>query len=75
MKDITVKEVLAKLPGRELETSMRTFLRPIMEYLRDKRLQEVGPLAVQGIRGSESPVVTQMAQSAREPDRRNQRAR
>lgn len=63
MKDITVKEVLAKLPGRELETSMRTFLRPIMEYLPDKRLQEVVPLAVQGILGSESPVVTQMAQS------------
>lgn len=63
MKDITVKEVLAKLPGRELERSMRTFLRPIMEYLPDKRLQEVVPLAVQGILGSESPVVTQMAQS------------
>ena len=62
MKDIAIKEVLSKLPKQELETSMETYLRPMIEQIPDKRLQGVVALAIQGILGSESPVITQMAQ-------------
>lgn len=63
MIDKAVKEVLDRLPTAELENSLETFLKPMMAILPDKRLQGVVPLAVRGILGSESPVVTQMAQS------------
>ncbi len=63
MIDIAVKEVLDKLPVTELENSMQSFLEPMMVVLPDKRLQQVVPLAVRGIIGSETPVVTQMAQT------------
>lgn len=63
MVDIATKEVLDKLPVAELEDSLHTFLRPMMTVLPDKRLQEVVPLAVRGILGSETPIVTHMAQT------------
>lgn len=62
-KDIAIKEVLAKLPIEELERSMGSFLEPMREQVPDKRLKGVIPLANQGILGSESPVVTQRAQT------------
>jgi hypothetical protein len=62
MIDIAVKEILDKLPMLELEQSLETFLAPLMAGLPDRRLQAVVPLSVRGIIGSESPVVTQMAQ-------------
>jgi len=62
MLDITVKAILDKLPVNELEHSLTTFLAPLMAVLPDRRLQAVVPLSVRGIIGSESPVVTQMAQ-------------
>ena len=62
MRDIAVKAVLDKLPVRELEDSLETFVKPIMERLPDKRLQRVVPLAIRGMLGSETPVITQMAQ-------------
>ena len=63
MIDIAVKAVLDKLPVVELEKSLDVFLGPMMAVLPDKRLQQVVPLAVRGIIGSETPVVTQMAQT------------
>ena len=63
MEDIAVKEVLAKLPMKELETSLETYLKPMIERMPDKRLQEVIHMVIQGILGSESPVITQMAQT------------
>ena len=63
MIDIAVKAVLDKLPVIELENSLHTFLNPMMKVLPDKRLQQVVPLAVRGIIGSETPVVTHMAQT------------
>ena len=63
MIDIATKEVLDKLPVAELEDSLHTFLQPMMEVLPDKRLQQVVPLAVRGILGSETPIVTHMAQT------------
>jgi len=44
MIEKAVKEVLDKLPTAELENSMETFLKPMMEVLPDKRLQGVVPL-------------------------------
>lgn len=63
MHTIPVAEVIQQLPLSEIEASLTDFLQPIMERLPDKRLGRVVPLSVQGILGSESPVVLQMAQS------------
>jgi hypothetical protein len=63
MIDIAVKEVLDKLPVAELADSLHTFLQPMMAVLPDKRLQQVVPLAIRGILGSETPIVTHMAQT------------
>jgi len=63
MRNIAMKEVLVKLPIRELGTSLETFLKPMMEQVPDKRSKGVIPLAIEGILGSESPVVLQMAQT------------
>ena len=59
---IPVNEVLEQLPVEELETSMASFLEPIMKRLPDQRLKQVAGRAISGILGSESPIVTQMAQ-------------
>jgi hypothetical protein len=63
MNTIPITEVMKQLPVAELEDSLTNFLQPIMEQLPDKRLGRVVPLSVQGILGSESPVVLHMAQS------------
>lgn len=62
MFDITAKAILDQLPVTELEQSLTTFLAPMMTVLPDRRLQAVVPLSVRGIIGSESPVVTRIAQ-------------
>jgi hypothetical protein len=46
-----------------LTQSLDTFLSPLYELLPDRRLDKVVALSIRGIIGSESPVVTQMAQS------------
>lgn len=63
MIDIAVKAILDKLPLVELEQSLDKFLSPLYPVLPDRRLKKVMVLSVRGIIGSESPVVTQMAQS------------
>lgn len=63
MTTIAVSDMLDQLPLAEVQASLREYLAPMMEVLPDKRLGRVVPLAVQGILGSESPVVTQMAQT------------
>ena len=63
MTTIAVNDVLEQLPVTEVQASLNEFLGPMMDVLPDKRLGQVVPLAVQGILGSGSPVVTQMAQS------------
>jgi hypothetical protein len=63
MIDIAVKAVMDKLPLTELTQSLDTFLSPLYELLPDRRLDKVVALSIRGIIGSESPVVTQMAQS------------
>ena len=50
-----------KLPVAELQADLDLFLQPVLRRLPEKRLRVVGKLAVQGILGSQSPLLTQMA--------------
>lgn len=68
MIDIAIKAVMDKLPVAELAQSLDTFLSPLYAVLPDRRLDKVVALSVQGIIGSESPVVTQIAQSVARTD-------
>jgi len=63
MIDIAIKEVLGKLPLEELEGSIKEFVEPMLEKMPDKRLKSVIQLAIEGILGSESAVVSQMSQN------------
>lgn len=63
MIDIVLKGVMDKLPVAELRQSLDTFLKPVYAQLPDRRLNKVVALSIRGIIGSESPVVTQMAQT------------
>ncbi len=63
MIDIAIKEVLGKLPLEELEGSLAEFVEPMMEKMPEQRLKSVISLAIEGILGSESPVVSQMSQN------------
>lgn len=63
MNTIPIAEVMKQLPVLEIKESLTDFLQPIMERLPDKRLGRVVPLSVEGILGSESPVILQMAQA------------
>jgi hypothetical protein len=62
MDTIAASTVLDQLPVAEVQASLHGFLAPMMTRLPDKRLGRVVALAVQGILGSQSPVVAQMAQ-------------
>jgi len=61
MASIQQDEAIGKLPVWELQTELALFLQPVLWRLPEKRLRAVGELAVQGILGSQSPVVTHMA--------------
>ena len=61
MSTIAQNEVLAKIPLAELEAEIETFLEPVTKRLPEKRLRTVVSLAIRGISGAQSPVVTQMA--------------
>ncbi len=61
MSSIPQNEVIDKLPVAELQASLDLFLQPVLRRLPEKRLRAVGKLAVQGILGSQAPLLTQMA--------------
>lgn len=63
MRDIAIKEVMGKLPAAELDISLTTFLEPLMARMPDQRLRRIMPRTSRVILGSESPVVTKMAQT------------
>lgn len=63
MDRILRSDAAANLPFRELTDELDTFLEPLSAKLPEKRLREVGRLAVQGIIGAESPVVTEIARA------------
>jgi len=68
MPTILPNDARSKLPTRELQESLETFLQPLTDRLPDARLPAVARLMVQGIVASESPIVTQIARGAREPE-------
>jgi hypothetical protein len=69
MGSILQDDVIDKLPVAELSATLDLFLELVLMHLPEKRLQAVGKLAVQGILGGQSPVVTQMARGlAREEE-------
>jgi hypothetical protein len=63
MGSILQNDAIDKLPVSELNTTLETFLEPVLTNLPEKRLQDVGKLVVQGILGSQSPLITQMARA------------
>jgi hypothetical protein len=63
MNSIPQIEAIGKLPVTELQTELADFLQPALRRLPDKRLRTVGQLAVEGVLGGRSPVVTHMAQA------------
>jgi len=69
MDTILQKGVIDKLPAAELTATLETFVEPVLMHLPERRLREVAKLAVQGIIGGQSPVVTQIARGvAREEE-------
>ena len=64
MKRILQKSrAIDNLPVAELMDELTAFLEPVLVHLPEKRLREVGKLAVRGIIGAQSPLVTQMARA------------
>ncbi|MGQ9598302.1 MAG: hypothetical protein ACUVWZ_02690 [Anaerolineae bacterium] len=61
MNSILQDEVIGKLPVAELQAGLDLFLQPALQRLPEERLRAVAKLAVQGILGSQSPLLTQMA--------------
>ncbi len=63
MSTIAQKELLAKIPVVQLEAEIEKFVEPVTKRLPEKRLKKVISLAVRGISGAQSPVITQMARA------------
>ena len=61
MNKITRNETLDKLPVAEIKATLHRFMEPVLAQMPEKRLRVVTELAVQGILGGQSPLVTQMA--------------
>ena len=61
MSSILQNRAIDKLPVAELQADLDRFLQPVLRRLPEKRLRAVGQLAVQGILGSQSPLLTHMA--------------
>jgi hypothetical protein len=68
MDTILQNRAIVNLPATELEEALIAFLELVLLHLPEKRLQEVGKLAVQGVIGGQSPVVTQMARGVRQDE-------
>ena len=61
MNTILQNDGFDKLPVDELTATLGVFMEPVLMHLPEKRLRTVGKLAVQGVIGGQSPLVTQMA--------------
>jgi hypothetical protein len=68
VSSIAHRDLLAKLPADELESSLDEFLQPVTELLPDRRLMAVTALLTQGIVASQSPIITQMARGVNHLD-------
>ena len=61
MYRILQKREIDNLPVQELNRALHAFLGPVSMHLPEKRLRDVGTLAVQGVISGQSPLVTQIA--------------
>jgi hypothetical protein len=68
MSTILQTSVIDKLPMEELAATQEVFMEPVLAHLPEKRLREVAKLAVQGVIGGQSPLVTQMARGVARED-------
>jgi hypothetical protein len=68
MDTILQSSAIDKLPVTELMDALSVFLEPVSMHLPEKRLREVGKLAVQGVIGGQSPLVTQIARGVARED-------
>ena len=68
MVSILQNDVIDKLPVAELSATLDLFLEPALMQLPEKRMQTIGKLAVQGVLGGQSPLVTQMARGVPRED-------
>jgi hypothetical protein len=68
MTTILQNSVIDKLPVEELTATLDVFIEPVLKHLPEKRLREVAKLAVQGVIGGQSPLVTQMARGVARED-------
>ena len=68
MNTILQNGVIDKLPMKELTATLDTFLEPVLMHLPERRLRKVAGLAVQGVLGGQSPLVTQMARGVARED-------
>ena len=68
MDTILQSGAIDNLPAGELDETLTAFLEPVSLQLPEKRLRKVGKLAVQGVIGGQSPLVTQMARGVARED-------
>jgi len=68
MASILQNDAIDKLPVAELSATLDLFLEPVLKHLPEKRLREVGKLAVQGVLSGQSPLVTQIARGVARED-------
>lgn len=68
MDTILQSRAIDNLPVSELTDALSTYLEPMMIHLPEKRLREVAKLAVQGVIGGQSPLVTQIARGVARED-------
>jgi len=69
MNTIPQSRIIDNLPVTELTNTLNAFLEPMSVHLPEKRLREVGQLAVRGIIGGQSPLVTQIARGVTRKDK------
>ncbi len=68
MITILQNSAIDKLPMEELAATLDGFMEPVLTHLPEKRLREVAKLAVQGVIGGQSPLMTQMARGVARED-------
>ena len=68
MNTILQNSAIDKLPMEELTATLDRFMEPVLTHLPENRLREVAKLAVQGVIGGQSPLVTQMARGVGRED-------
>jgi hypothetical protein len=69
MNVILQNGTIDKLPVLELIATLDTFLAPVLRHIPETRLREVAELAVQGVIGGQSPLVTEMARGVVREDK------